>query len=241
MRIGITTSISLPKSHFNRINLYVENGFDFIELDDRVEHFRPCHIKTAKSYLKKGISFSVHSYVNNLFSKENYFRKADEFRLFAEMEFAGKIAAKIVVFHLDTRKKFNSKTISFLKKAVSFAKKRKICLCIENGHGKKFSNPLTFVNLCKKTGLNLCLDLGHLNVSTQGNLQKQLEFINLTFDYIKHVHIHDNNSEKDSHQVFLKNKLFLLDALPKKVCLVIEVKNFGDALKQKKILLDYLN
>ena len=132
MKIALTTSINTPFVRFKKIDYYIQHGFNVIELDDRWEHFQPKHIKHLKDYLKKGISFTIHSYVKNLLSDNYYFRKADEYRLFAEIQFAKEINSKIVVFHLNSSTKLSKKHLDFLKKAALFAK-NKVYLCIENG------------------------------------------------------------------------------------------------------------
>lgn len=241
MKIGLTTSVNLPAAHFNKIDCYVQNGFDLIELDDRWEHFQPRHVKKVKKYLKKGIPFSIHSYVRNLLSSNLYFRKADEYRLFAEIQFANSIKSKIVVLHINSRKKLSKKHLSFLKKSVNFAKKNKVTLCVENGAKKDSSFPKYYLDLCKKTGLNMCIDLGHLNVALKGDIEKEKDFLKKVYPYIKHAHIHNNNGEKDEHKLLDGKKLELINELPKNIYFVIEVKDFKLALKQKKILENYFD
>ncbi|HNV01195.1 MAG TPA: TIM barrel protein [archaeon] len=240
MKIALTTSINTPFAHFKKIDYYIKNGFKVIELDDRWEHFQPRHIKHVQEYLKKGISFTIHSYVSNVLSSNFYFRKADEYRLFAEIVFAKEIKSKIVVMHINSALKLSKKHLSFLKKAAMFAKKNKVNLCVENGAKKDSSDPNYYFDLCKKTGLKMCVDLGHLNVALKGDLEKEKVFLKKVRPLIKHAHIHNNNGEKDEHSLLEGEKLLLLNELPKNIVLTIEVKNFELALKQKEILKEYL-
>ncbi len=93
--------------------------------------------------------------------------------------------------------------------------------------------------LLEGTGIGVCFDVGHANVS--GNLDRFLEHS----ERYTNVHVHDNNGDRDAHLPIGDGEIDfnrVLEGLKGyKGKMVIESRSLNDAIKGKKRLLELLD
>lgn len=140
-----------------------------------------------------------------IFSSDNLIREVSEKRIMQSMEIAKRINASTIVFHTNSIGGFCDD--AYVQRFISLNKifwtkvadlYPKVNICIENmfDHSPELAIRL-FNQLEGVPNIGMCLDYAHVNVfgkSMEPNL-----WLEMCKSYVKHIHINDNNLDKDSH------------------------------------------
>lgn len=84
-----------------------------------------------------------------------------------------------------------------------------IKIFIENVFEDEIEHLVELVKIIDKSHFKICLDLGHANIQTKNIF----EWLEKTKDYLGHLHIHNNDGNKDLHQSLLTGELDYLKIL----------------------------
>ncbi|MBR9691862.1 sugar phosphate isomerase/epimerase, partial [Candidatus Woesearchaeota archaeon] len=195
-RVGDLWLESLLKEKFKLIE--INHRWTSIAFNDKA-------IKRIKDTLKKHSAIAtIHSGTSDLLHKNRIIDQQQRLLLKAEIIFANKIKAKVVSFHLPKyldHKKDKNKINNFLKEILSFAKKYKIPLLIENDSNGPWTTAEDFLPYLKKyKSLKFLIDIGHLNRSTKAGLvSSEKDFIEKMKPYVRYVHAQSNKGINDDH------------------------------------------
>jgi sugar phosphate isomerase/epimerase len=94
--------------------------------------------------------------------------------------------------------------------------------------------------------INICLDLGHLNIAIfQDAFGMDLDsFIEKAKNRVVHIHIHNNDGRSDSH-CGINNGIFkwedVLSNLPNVEKVILEVRDFKEAIESREILREFFS
>lgn len=143
--------------------------------------------------------------------RKNYIKRVKE-----SIDFSEKIGAKILTLHPGhfpvfgepIKKRAEKYYFDVLEEIVSYANK-KISVAIENeskppAHKSNcYPGPEEIKTVIDKFDgeIKMTLDIGHLNVTYSGDVNKILKYIQTLGKEIIQVHIHDNRGDKDSHLI----------------------------------------
>jgi sugar phosphate isomerase/epimerase len=160
---------------------------------------------------QKNLSMSVHAEWfgthTNLSSPNLQERQASGELLRKSMRFAADISAKYVTFHPGYRTHEDNRTLlenmlRSLDVLVPEAREMGVELCIENMGAERRTTivytPEEQVEICKKTGINITLDIPHLasHYPQEDEFDRVVQFLS---PYIKHVHIADTIRPRHRH------------------------------------------
>jgi sugar phosphate isomerase/epimerase len=113
----------------------------------------------------------------------------------------------IMPYHTDDKLKGKEKetfelNVTFMRELVTYAKDYGVTVCLENMPMRNLSistvsEILDFVKYINEDNFKVCLDTGHSAVTSGADVGK---YVRLLGDYLKVLHVHDNNGEKDEHK-----------------------------------------
>lgn len=113
----------------------------------------------------------------------------------------------IMPFHTDDKLKGKQKemfelNVAFMRELVTYAKGFGVTVCLENMPMRNLSistaaEILDFVKYIDEDNFKVCLDTGHSAVTSGADVG---QYVRLLGDYLKALHVHDNNGEKDEHK-----------------------------------------
>lgn len=232
-------------------NLWLESllkkGFKLVEINHRWTCLGSHKIQPIKNTLKKYSAIAtIHSGVTDLLHPKKIIDQQQKLLLKSEIIFANKIKAKTLSFHFPKyldHKKDKNKIHKFFKEILSFAKKYKIPLLIENDSNGPWTTAEDFLPYLKKyKSLKFLIDIGHLNRSTKAGLvSSEKDFIEKIKPYIRYVHAQSNKGINDDHIALgdgnIKKEIVL--PLLKKLKIkywIAETNLMKDALKTRKVL-----
>ncbi|MDL2211518.1 sugar phosphate isomerase/epimerase [Erysipelotrichaceae bacterium OttesenSCG-928-M19] len=118
---------------------------------------------------------------------------------------AQKIKANHIIFHSGYLKNIYFYE-SWLTNSIIFwndflkDKDDSIQIYIENVFEDEYKYLLELVKIINKPYFNICLDLGHANIRSKYNL---VDWLTNLAPYLKHLHLHNNNGQIDSHNGLL--------------------------------------
>ncbi|MBW2977879.1 sugar phosphate isomerase/epimerase [Candidatus Woesearchaeota archaeon] len=245
--VGISSKNCQTKGQW--LESLLKKGFKLVEINHRWTSlpFDDQSIKRKKDILKKYSAIvTIHSGTSDLLHKNRLIYQQQRLLLKAEIIFANKIKAKTVSFHFPKyldHKKDKNMIHKFLKEILSFAKKYKIPLLIENDSNGPWTTAEDFLPYLKKyKSLKFLLDIGHLNRSTKAGLvSSEKEFIEKMKPYIRYVHVHSNKGIYDDHIALgdgnIKKEIIL--PLLKKLKIkywIVETDLMKNALKTRQVL-----
>lgn len=233
--IGITTNIESKKNYWVLFNT-LEKKFQAIEICNKKTPIRSGDIPILQRISKKGKKLSIHSATQDFLKGNTQISFSEKEKLKSEIFIAHKINAS-VIFHLSPNKRLTKKQEQDLKEVLSYAKDKKVELLIENN--KEDFPSKKIIHCLKEQRGGLCLDIGHLNIYTKGNTEKQKKLVLENKDLIKEVHCHGNNLKEDKHDIMTQRELGLLNIVPHKALFVIETRDEKAAMKTKDILIRY--
>ena len=241
MRIGISTAVKTKGENWDRMQYLLKLGYKQIEFYNKITRIRMADIGPLIELKEsKGLSYSFHSMVQDLFCDDKIISRAEYYSLIAEIRLASRLSCERVIFHISKKTGLTKTERKQLVRLADFAKENKVKLCLENNFSSGYfsgSGLLDIVNNIKN--LFFCLDLGHLNIAIQkGLISDEKIFIKEIRNKLEEIHLHHNNGEADQHLVFDKRGLnFLSEILSivsgKNIYLIIETRNIKQAQKVK--------
>lgn len=92
--------------------------------------------------------------------------------------------------------------VEFMSGLLEYAKQVDVTICLENMPFRSFSmakpeKVLQFIKEMNDPHFGMCLDTGHVATQESLDLAEQVRMVG---KYMKVMHVHDNNGEKDQHQ-----------------------------------------
>ena len=201
MKIGVSALATAMKKFEDEIDYYVNLGLDCIEIlhDFPNDEF---DIDILNSY---DVTYSIHSPFNdvNIASIDKHIRKTSINEIKASIDLANKIDSEIVVIHPgkisysarlyeDLVYKLNDEAF---KELTIYANDAGVYPCFENMpdiEGFMYKDITKLNKIVEEIDGYITLDLGHAH--TNGYIPE-----NLYFDRVKHIHVHDNDSNDDTH------------------------------------------
>ncbi|WP_456418599.1 sugar phosphate isomerase/epimerase family protein [Methanocaldococcus infernus] len=258
MRFGISSLVFLPESLDSALNK-ITNKFGVWEVVCEGNHYLDVkNIKLLRDAKEKyKVDIVVHAPFADLNpASMNYRVRELTINCIRDaIEGAYELDAELVVIHpgyipelwKDLKEEVLDNNFSTILKLVEIAEDYGVKLGLENMPNfpgvlcQKAEELKNILNEIDSKYLGVTLDIGHAN--TVGNIE---EFIDELRNKIIHIHIHDNNGERDEHLAIGEGKINFYRVLKKLVkigydkILTIENKNLRDALKSKEILLEIL-
>ncbi|MGN0176969.1 MAG: sugar phosphate isomerase/epimerase family protein [Methanobrevibacter sp.] len=202
MKIGASTLAGIEDT-LDKTLEFIENlGLDYAEL----VHQFPCENIDSDLLSSYNLKYSIHApFMDvNIASLQNQSRLNSIKQIKSSIDFANKIDADAVVVHPGTtsflpNKYFRNEVINFAKESMielgEYGQDLGVLTTFENMpsfDSMIYSDMVELDEFLKENELYMTLDIGHANHSG-----KSAETMYL--DSIKHVHIHDNFGDDDTH------------------------------------------
>ena len=118
-----------------------------------------------------------------------------------------------------------------------------ITVCMENVFESEYSGLLQVAEQVENPDFGLCLDIGHAHCYSSCSVAEWAERLK---GHIRHIHVHDNDGSRDSHQALGSGTLPLSEVFEKlmrnneNLSWTIECTRTEDILKSGKILESFL-
>ena len=134
-------------------------------------------------------------------------------RYLQSLEVAKEIGAKTIVYHTGCeatikhrkfQQAYNDDSINFWKNYIQTYENAKITAVQENVSENTYEPILKIINSVNSPYLQASLDTGHVNVHSDNKVVQWIEGYGHT---LKHMHIHNNYGDDDSHLSLLKGTL----------------------------------
>ena len=226
MKLGFSLLSLFMKDVNEMLDIAVENGFDSVELLAEGP-YRPDEMLGNKE-----ITEVFHSYDLDVKQTKDCLDLADEIGAIGITAHPGKIG-RPEKYLRDMALEFLTETTHEL---VAYAEDKEAKISIEN-MPERFSylgnRAYELENLTNETGCNITIDLGHVNTC-----EDQESFFKIP--NILYNHINDNDGIKDKHQAIGDGTLDL-NLLKYVKNGIIELNNFDNVMKSKKVIEDFLS
>jgi len=158
---------------------------------------------------------SVHGLFFNLAvaSPDDDIREISIKRYMQSLDIAKIIGAETIVFHTGNeatikhkgfQENFIQNSISFWEKYVKHFEDATITAVIENVSENTYEPILRVIKAINSDYLKASLDVGHVNIHSNHNV---LEWIDGYGQNLKHMHLHNNHTDDDSHASLLDGTL----------------------------------
>ena len=240
MKIGFTTLAMFMDDNLEIIKIAKENNFEMIEILGESPFFKKSNTMAFKDC---GLEVSIHAPTVdiNIASLNDGIRAESVKQMKDCIDYAESINANAITVHLG---KIGRNDPPLRKAAMEFACEsvghlvdysENVIISIENMPVRKsfLGNKVEELEFIQnETGCNLTIDVGHGN--TTGNNEELLELKNITY-----CHLNDNDGVKDQH-IPLGDGTFDLELLKKVKKGIIELNNFDNILKSKRVIEDII-
>lgn len=152
-------------------------------------------------YFSNSTSYPRDLVVDTTMMQKQHFKLMEE-----AINLADKLASNIVVIHpgriIENREKSLKSMIKNLKQLADYAKDHGVMLGLENKEGTDPENlcttPEEIINVIDQVGsenLAITFDIGHANLTCNGDQSKLTTFTETLAERIVHIHIHDNKGK----------------------------------------------
>ena len=234
MKLGFTTLALFMEPNNDIINLAKKNGFEIIEIlgED------PFYEKDNGEFKDCGLDIRMHAATVdiNIASLNKGIRKESVKQMIQCGKYAENINANTITIHPGIigrndphlRKWALELTIESLGEIID---NTNVEISVENMpvRSKFLGNTVEEIEMIQnETGCSLTIDTGHAN--TCDNLKEMLELKNISY-----CHLNDNDGKKDQH-ITLGEGTLDLNLLKKIDTAIIELNNFDNILKSKKVI-----
>lgn len=234
MKLGFTTLALFMEDNNKIIELAKQHGFEIIEIlgED------PFYEKDKGEFKNCGIDMRIHAATVdiNIASLNKGIRTESIKQMIQCGHYAESINANTITLHPGIigrnephlRKWALEIAVESIGKIID---NTNIEISIENMpvRGKFLGNKVEEIEMIQEeTGCSLTIDTGHGN--TCGNLEEMLNLKNISY-----CHLNDNNGVKDQH-ITLGEGTLDLNLLKKIDTAIIELNNFNNILKSKKVI-----
>lgn len=238
MKIGFTTLAMFMDDNLEIIKTARENNFEMIEILGESPFFKK---ENTMAFKDCGIEMSIHAPTVdiNIASLNDGIRAESVKQMKECIDYAESINAHAMTVHLGKigrndpplRKAAMDLACESVGELMDYA--QNVIISIENMPVRKafLGNKIEELEFIQnETGCNLTIDVGHGN--TTGNNEELLELKNITY-----CHLNDNDGVKDQH-ITLGEGTLDLELLKKIKKGIIELNNFDNILKSKKVIED---
>ena len=248
MNIGFSTLSLFMKSIDEMLAIATNEGFDIIELLAEGP-YAPSYLLENQDLLEPFHSYDLGYYIHsptidlNIASLNSGIR-AESVRQTKEcLDLAELIGAKAITVHPGQvgRKEDRVRQMGLqfatesIQELVDYTEDKEVVLDVEN-MPERFSflgnRPEELEDFTNKTGCGITIDLGHANTCDNPEA-----FTNIP--NIQYYHLNDNNEEKDQH-LSLGEGTLDLNLLKKVDNGIIELNNYNNVLKSKKVIEDII-
>ena len=248
MKLGFSLLSLFMKDVHEMLEIATDNGFDSVELLAEGP-YRPDYLLNNKEAIESFASFDLDIYMHavnvdiNIASINNGIRLESVRQTKDCLDLANEIGAIAITSHPGVvgrrEDRIRNMALYFLHESVvdimEHADTMEPKFCVEN-MPKRFSylgnRAYELENLVNETGCGITIDLGHVNTCDD-----QLSFFKIP--NIVYNHINDNDGIKDKHQAIGDGTLDL-NLLKYVENGIIELNNFDNVMKSKKVIEDFL-
>ena len=234
MKLGFTTLALFMEDNNKIINLAKQHGFEMIEILGE----SPFYEKDKGEFKDCGIDMRIHAATVDInIASLNTGIRAESVRQMIECgHYAEKINANTITVHPG----IIGRNEPHLRKWALEIAVESIGEIIDNTNvevsvenmpvrGKFLGNMVEEIEMIQEeTGCSLTIDTGHGN--TCGNLEEMLSLKNISY-----CHLNDNDGVKDQH-IAIGDGTLDLNLLKKVDTAIIELNNFDNILKSKKVI-----
>ncbi len=236
MKIGFTTLAMFMDDNLEIIKVAKENNFEMIEILGEAPFFKK---ENTMAFKECGLEVSIHGPTVDInIASLNEGIRAESVKQMKEcIDYAENINAHAITVHAGKigrneprlRKAALEIACESISELVDYSKN--VIISVENMPirqiflGNKIEEIEMFKNEC---GCRLTIDLGHGN--TTGNNNELLDLKDITY-----CHLNDNDGVKDQH-IPLGDGTLNLELLKKVKKGIIELNNFNNILKSKKVI-----
>ncbi|MGN1362524.1 MAG: sugar phosphate isomerase/epimerase family protein [Methanobrevibacter sp.] len=201
MKIGASTLAVFKYGLYNCLGFYEDNNIEYVELLHDYP-LRDMDIEILNSF---NLKYTIHSPIidMNICSLNPSIRKASIGEIKHSLDLANSLDVNIVVVHpghipflgQGLEDKIDKLNIDAISEIGKYADDLGVNAVIENMPlipGFTYTNLEDITNLLYDLGMSMCLDIGHANTAgyTANEMYSPL---------IKHIHVHDNFGDDDSH------------------------------------------
>lgn len=236
MKVGFTTLAMFMDDNLEIIKVAKENNFEMIEILGEAPFFKK---ENTMAFKECGLEVSIHGPTVDInIASLNEGIRAESVKQMKEcIDYAENINAHAITVHAGKigrneprlRKAALEIACESISELVDYSKN--VIISVENMPirqtflGNKIEEIEMFKNEC---GCRLTIDLGHGN--TTGNNNELLDLKDITY-----CHLNDNDGVKDQH-IPLGDGTLNLELLKKVKKGIIELNNFNNILKSKKVI-----
>lgn len=236
MKVGFTTLAMFMDDNLEIIKVAKENNFEMIEILGEAPFFKK---ENTMAFKECGLEVSIHGPTVDInIASLNEGIRAESVKQMKEcIDYAENINAHAITVHAGKigrneprlRKAALEIACESISELVDYSKN--VIISVENMPirqtflGNKIEEIEMFKNEC---GCRLTIDLGHGN--TTGNNNELLDLKDITY-----CHLNDNDGVKDQH-IPLGDGTLNLEILKKVKKGIIELNNFNNILKSKKVI-----
>ncbi len=213
-------------------------------LEEREKHIE--ELKNGISRLNYKPQLSLHGPYADLSpgSKDTLIAAATLHRFNQAYQVAKELTCDRIIYHsgflpkIYWEEQWVEKSIEFWRKFNS-DKDNNISIHIENGFDEDYGYIKEIVDIVGEDKFSVCLDIGHVNVCSKNHINNWIRGLNLR---IKHVHLHNNYGDVDSHRGLSKGNidihevLELLSIYSPNANYTLEVFNTEELIKSINIL-----
>ncbi len=167
---------------------------------------------------------------------------------FAALEAMQGRGEQVITFHVGLNRNIQidpGRVVENLSRLVEHARNLGITVCLENLRRGLTSHPETVAKWARESGAMITLDLGHAtsNQHVQNGELTVLDFIDIVADRLTEVHIYERESDRHYAPEDMTILGPIVDRLLATQCVwwTIELEEYADALKTRKLLLDYFS
>ncbi len=228
MKLGLSSFLFEDYQLESKLPLVKEEGINYMEVKPKEGHFNyqdPEYLdKISREFKRNKIKvISMHMPTNgvDISLSEEY----DRVWSIREVEKAVlallRLEGEIIVVHPGStiedergRKRRREKSEQSIEEILKFCEQWGIKMALENTlpgkTGDSISEILEIVKKFASPNLGICLDTGHLNITSKLYKDKQekvVECLPEIKDYLIHLHIHDNSGTKDDHLLPFKGEI----------------------------------
>ncbi|MGN0177028.1 MAG: sugar phosphate isomerase/epimerase family protein [Methanobrevibacter sp.] len=234
MKVGFTTLALFMEDNNKIIKTAKQHGFEIIEIlgED------PFFIKDHGEFKDCGIDIRIHAATVdiNIASLNKGIRAESVKQMIQCGQYAENINANTITIHPGVigrnEPRLRKHALELAAESVGkIIDNTNVEVSVENMpvRGKFLANKVEEIEMIQEaTGCSLTIDTGHGN--TCGNLEEMLSLKNISY-----CHLNDNDGVKDQH-ITLGEGTLDLNLLKKVDTAIIELNNFDNILKSKKVI-----
>ncbi len=190
---GLVDGVEL---YLPKLGLYQGGRLAWERVEELVEALSTCNLSTSvhAPYYSEYPGYPAELRVDTANMGKKGFRLLEE-----SIDFAVRVDAGVVVVHPGIRTLPDSfeRMVGNLRRLAGFAVERGVVLALENKEGTDPRNLCCEVGELVRAvelvpGLGVTLDIGHANLTCQGDQERLREFVRQVRDLVVHLHVHDN-------------------------------------------------